>query len=236
MRRRMKIETLLSRALNGLAQPELVVLNRPRSAFKLCGSLGLVCAAMLALALVELSGAATVDGARRTLVGANVPRAGEWRRNHHGRGAARLLSSEIAVVSCDCRALALAPTHLALFDATVLGWGVPELGARRLLMSAAVTDDRIAGGSATDRARGAGFTRYYVGVRLFPVQAIESLWVLCVVVAGSLMIVSGRPAARPWPGKRSRTARADSASSSCAATRSARTAGDSPRRSGPHSV
>jgi hypothetical protein len=40
----------------------------------------------------------------------------------------------------------------------------------------------------------AGFTSYYVGVRLFPIQAVESLWVLCIVVAGVSFVINGRPA------------------------------------------
>jgi len=39
----------------------------------------------------------------------------------------------------------------------------------------------------------AGFTPYFVGVRLFPVQAVESLWVLCIVVAGAGFVLSGSP-------------------------------------------
>jgi hypothetical protein len=38
----------------------------------------------------------------------------------------------------------------------------------------------------------AGFTPYLVGVRLFPIQAVESLYVLCVVLAGSIFFLSGR--------------------------------------------
>jgi prolipoprotein diacylglyceryltransferase len=38
-----------------------------------------------------------------------------------------------------------------------------------------------------------GFTHYYVGIRLFPIQAVESLWVFGIVVVGVILIVSGRP-------------------------------------------
>ncbi|BAZ11856.1 prolipoprotein diacylglyceryl transferase [Calothrix sp. NIES-4071] len=36
----------------------------------------------------------------------------------------------------------------------------------------------------------AGFTPYYVGVRLFPIQAIESLWVLCIVLVGCYFVLN----------------------------------------------
>ncbi|MFP5261554.1 MAG: prolipoprotein diacylglyceryl transferase [Blastocatellia bacterium] len=46
----------------------------------------------------------------------------------------------------------------------------------------------------------AGFTYYYVGIRLLPIQAIESLWVLCVVIVGVMLILNGYPpgAALAW--------------------------------------
>jgi hypothetical protein len=37
----------------------------------------------------------------------------------------------------------------------------------------------------------AGFTPWYVGVRLFPIQAVESLWVLGVVLVGTILVVRG---------------------------------------------
>ncbi len=39
----------------------------------------------------------------------------------------------------------------------------------------------------------AGFTNYYVNVRLFPIQAVESLWVFGVVLVGIMLLESGRP-------------------------------------------
>ena len=39
-----------------------------------------------------------------------------------------------------------------------------------------------------------GFPSYLIGVRLFPVQVVESLWILCVTIAGSVLIFKG---ARP---------------------------------------
>jgi prolipoprotein diacylglyceryltransferase len=35
----------------------------------------------------------------------------------------------------------------------------------------------------------AGFTRHYVGVRLFPIQAVESLWVLFIVIVGMIFVL-----------------------------------------------
>ena len=38
----------------------------------------------------------------------------------------------------------------------------------------------------------AGFTHYYVGVRLFPIQAVESVWVLMLVIVGSIIFLDRR--------------------------------------------
>jgi hypothetical protein len=40
----------------------------------------------------------------------------------------------------------------------------------------------------------AGFPAYLVGVRLFPIQAVESLWVLCTVAIGTFFVWKGNPA------------------------------------------
>jgi prolipoprotein diacylglyceryltransferase len=39
----------------------------------------------------------------------------------------------------------------------------------------------------------AGLTPYFIGVRLFPIQVIESVWVLGIVIAGSAFILDGHP-------------------------------------------
>ncbi len=39
----------------------------------------------------------------------------------------------------------------------------------------------------------AGFTHYYVGIRLFPIQIVESIWVLFLVIVGTVLVVNGAP-------------------------------------------
>ena len=39
-----------------------------------------------------------------------------------------------------------------------------------------------------------GFPSYLIGVRLFPVQVVESLWILCITIVGGVMVLKG---ARP---------------------------------------
>lgn len=40
----------------------------------------------------------------------------------------------------------------------------------------------------------AGFPRCFVGVRLFPIQLVESFWVLCIVIVGTAFVLRGYPA------------------------------------------
>lgn len=39
----------------------------------------------------------------------------------------------------------------------------------------------------------AGFTHYYVGIRLFPIQAVESLWVFSLVIGGTIFVLGKYP-------------------------------------------
>jgi len=38
-----------------------------------------------------------------------------------------------------------------------------------------------------------GFTHYYVGIRLFPIQGLESLWVLVIVIIGAFFLLDKQP-------------------------------------------
>lgn len=194
----MKFRALLNRSLDALAQPRITVRGRALSAFKLCGGAGLVCAVALGLslaaekglrlwvvALLVLSSALTFFAlAMATKIVAN----GERLVYYH---------QEVAVItSAGLLLWLLRQPVLPYLDAQALCVGVfLSCGRVGCLMVGCCHGRphrwgvRYGAGHAE-----AGFTHYYVGVRLFPVQAIESLWALCVVVVGCVMVVSGRPA------------------------------------------
>src|SRR5947209_3943111 len=195
---RMNVKNLFNRALDALARPEVVVLGRPRSAFKLCGYVGLACAVVLGLALAAQTGlrlwaaALLVPSSALTFLAlalaTKIIAGGERLVYYH---------QEVAVITVAGLLLwLLRQPVLPYLDATALSVGAfLSCGRVGCLMVGCCHGRphrwgvRYGAGHAA-----AGFARYYVGVRLFPVQAVESLWALYVVAAGGVMVLSGRPA------------------------------------------
>jgi hypothetical protein len=200
----MKLYKLTNRSLDALARPEFVVLNRSRSAFKLCGYTGLISAVSLAfvlvmqlglplwvLALLVLSSALTFLA---LAMATKIITAKERLIYYH---------HEIAVIAVASFVLwILRQPMLPYLDVTILGVGVFLMFGRIgcLMVGCCHGRPHRWGVRYRDEHAAAGFTGYLVGVRLFPIQAVESLWALCIVAAGSLMIVSGQPvgAAIAW--------------------------------------
>jgi hypothetical protein len=193
-----RIESLLNHSLDTLVRLEVVVLNCSYPTFRLCGSLGLICAVALTLALVGYMGLPwsvmvllTLSSILTFFALALVTKIiiGEEQivYYHH----------EIAVMTVAAIVLwLLRQPMLPYLDATVLGVGTFLSCGRIGCLMVGCCHGRPHRWGVCYRAEHAadGFARYYVGVRLFPVQAVESLWALCIVGAGSFMMVSGRPA------------------------------------------
>src|SRR4030095_14367841 len=102
---------------------------------------------------------------------------------------------EIAVVAVAALTLRLLDQPvLRYLDATILGVGLFLACGRMGGLRVGCCHGRPARCGVRYRSKhaAAGFAPYYVGVRLFPVQAVESLWVLGVVLAGSASILSGQ--------------------------------------------
>lgn len=163
--------------------------------FQFCGYTGLFLAIMLVMILVGHDGLSpwTMGGIIGTaiatflgLVAATKIVLGEERiiYYHH----------EIAVVAAT--ALFLRLLHqpvLPYLDITVLGIGLFLSCGRTgcLLVGCCHGRPFRWGVRYGEEHAHAGFTPYYVGVPLFPVQAIESLSALGIVVAGTSMIIRG---------------------------------------------
>jgi hypothetical protein len=103
---------------------------------------------------------------------------------------------EIAVVTGT--ALFLQFLHQPVFpylDATVLGLGIflacGRIGC--LLVGCCHGRPFRWGICYGEEHAAAGFTWHYVGVPLFPVQALESSWALMIVLVGTLMVLRGSP-------------------------------------------
>lgn len=167
------------------------------SAFRFFGWLGLALAVVLALVLVTqwclspwvmavVSTAAVLAFFGLTLVTKLV--VGEERIiNYHHQVAVLAVAAALLGV--------LRQPVLPYLDATMLGVGVFIACGRLGCFMSGCCHGRLHGWGVCygDEHAAAGFPRYLVGVRLFPVQLVESLWVLGSVVAGSSLVLVGQP-------------------------------------------
>ncbi len=86
------------------------------------------------------------------------------------------------------------PVLLGL-DITMLGIGAFLVSGRIGCLMVGCCHGRPSGWGVCYTAAHAatGFPSYYIGLRLFPIQAIESFWVVCVVVVGCALLLNGAP-------------------------------------------
>ncbi len=187
----------INRILDGLVRPEVYVLHRPRSAFQVCGYTGLVLAILLAMSLVVRLGLSpfvmtmNILAAVLTFLGLAM--------------ATKIITGEENLVYYHHEIAVLVVTAVLLWllrqpllpylDATILGVGLFLACGRIGCLMVGCCHGRPHRWGVRYRAEHAagGFTPYYVGIRLFPIQAVESLWVLCIVLVGTVLALSGQP-------------------------------------------
>jgi len=188
------IREMLNRCLDKLARPQLSLLDRKCSSYKVCGYTGLGCAAVLGLCLAWLMSllpwvvlcllpvsALTFFG---LAMGTKILTGQELITYYH---------HQIAVMTSTSLVLRLldAPV-LPYLDITALGLGMFLACGRIGCFMVGCCHGKPHGWGVcyTEKHREAGFTSHLVGVRLFPVQAVESLFVLLVVVVGTALVLS----------------------------------------------
>ena len=189
------------KALNGyldkLVRPEVHLLHRSRPAFQVCGYTGLALAIGLALILAAHLGlslvviAAIILAAVLTFFGlvmaTKIMTGDELIIYYH---------HEIAVMIVAALLLRLLRQPvLPYLDVTILGIGVFLVCGRVGCLMVGCCHGRPSHRGVCYRPEHAtaGFTPYYVGVRLFPVQAVESLWVLCIALTGIAFVLNDHP-------------------------------------------
>jgi hypothetical protein len=182
--------------LDRLVRPTIRLLHRPRSAFQVCGYTGLALAITLAMTLVVWQGlsplvmAAVILSAMGTFLAlAMVTKiiVGEERLIYYHH--------EIAVMVVAALLLwGLGQPILPYLDATILGVGTFLVCGRVGCLMVGCCHGRpyTWGVCYRDEHEAAGFAPYLVGVRLFPIQAVESLWVLGTVGVGVALVLRGR--------------------------------------------
>src|SRR5262249_46458556 len=155
-------------------------LKRSVSAFQLCGGGGFVCAVALALLLVSWQGlplwimttlvlSSVLTFFALAMMTKMVSGTEQLTYHHH----------EIAVLGVAIIVLALLREPiLSYLDGTILGAGAFLMCGRIGCLMAGCCHGRPCrwGLRYREEHADAGFTPYYVGVPLFPVQALESLW------------------------------------------------------------
>jgi prolipoprotein diacylglyceryltransferase len=188
---------LFDRQLDRMVRTRVRVLARPRSSFRVCGMTGLVSAVLLATMLIGSRGltlwpmAAIVLSAVATFFALAM-----LTKVVTGQEKLIYYHHEIAVLSVAAVTLwLLRRPVLPYLDATLLGVGLFLVCGRVGCLMVGCCHGRPCRCGVRYGADhvAEGFTRHYVGIRLFPIQAVESLWALGVVIIGTTMVLAGSP-------------------------------------------
>src|SRR5215467_14328359 len=178
--------------LNRLARTETRVLTRSLPAFQVCGYTGLGLAVLLAMLLTRSLGLSPIT--MILIVAASVPTfLGLVMATKIITGEERIIyyHHEIAVMLAAMTLLWLTSEPLLPFlDITILGIGAFLACGRIGCLMVGCCHGRPHHWGIRYRPEhaAAGFTDYYVGVTLFPIQLVESIWVAGVVIIGVLLI------------------------------------------------
>jgi prolipoprotein diacylglyceryltransferase len=185
----------LNRIGDGLPRTEIHLLGQRWAAFRLCGYTGLTLAVLLGCGLAMARGlsiwvlGALVASAVLTFLALAMATkivVGEERLVYYHH--------EIAIVASGALVLALlGQPVLPYLDITILGIGAFLACGRVgcLLVGCCHGRPHAWGVRYRHEHVDEGFASYLVGVRLFPTQAIEALWVASVVLVGSALVLRG---------------------------------------------
>ncbi len=188
---------MFSGRLDKMIRPKIRVFRRHWPAFQVCGCIGLALAILLAIVLIiqlnlsilvmtALAPAAVATFFVLVIVTKIISGEEKIIYYHH----------EIAViVICAIVLWLLQKPILPYLDVTIAGIGVFLACGRIGCLMVGCCHGRPHRWGICYRHEHAGvvFTPYYVGVRLFPIQALESIYVMCIVVVGIAFILSGYP-------------------------------------------
>jgi prolipoprotein diacylglyceryltransferase len=192
----MLIRKTINVFLDQLVRPEFHIFHLTRSTFLVCGYVGLLFATLLATSLVSFLGlspwvmGAIVLVAVLTFLGlvtATKVITGEEKIIYYHHEIAVLVSTALLLRLLD-------QPVLPYLGVTLLGIGLfMACGRLGCLMVGCCHGKPHRWGVCYRAAHAAaGFPDYLVGVRLFPIQLIESIWVFGVVIIGAFLITNGR--------------------------------------------
>jgi len=191
-------------ALDRFVRTEIALGHRSWPAFRACGYTGLALAIVLTMGLaihqgmspwvmatVILASVLTFFGLARAVLVLT------------GRESLTYYHQQVAIVTVAVVLLRLLRQPLLPYlDADILGVGLFLACGRVGCLMVGCCHGRLCRWGVCYRQEHAkaGFPRYLVGVRLFPIQAVASLYVLSIVLVGSALVLGGRPpgAATAW--------------------------------------
>lgn len=189
----MTFRDFTNRRLDSLARATIHIRRAPCSPFRVCAFTGLLCAVLLTVALAACAGLSLWVIAALVIA---------WILTILAQAYATKIVTGEEQFACYRHAIALvAVTSIVLwllhqpilpyldltiiFCATLVSWG--RVGC--LLVGCCHGRPHPWGVAYRDEHAELGFPQYLVGVRLFPIQAVEAIWVMCIVAAGSFMIL-----------------------------------------------
>jgi hypothetical protein len=194
----MLINKVLNNNLDKLVRPEIRLLHRAWPTFQVCGYTGLVLAVLLAMTLViyqhlsPLVMLGIIVAAVLTFFAQAI-----ITKIIIGEEDLVYYRHEIAVMTIATLLLWLLHRPiLPYLDATLLGIGIFLACGRVGCLMVGCCHGRPYrwGVCYREKHAASGFPSYYAGVRFFPIQAVEALWVFSIVAAGTFLVLSGRPA------------------------------------------
>jgi hypothetical protein len=183
----------INRYFDRLVTPRIHLGHKSWLTFHVCGYAGLGIAVLLTLFLTNHQGlslavtAVIILGAVFTFYGlvmATKIVTGEERITYYHHEMAVIVVAMVLLGS-------LHQPRLPYLDVTILGLGAFLVCGRVGCLMTGCCHGRPShwGVSYREEHAAVGFTPYYVGVRLLPVQAAESLWVLFITSAGIFMVL-----------------------------------------------
>jgi hypothetical protein len=186
---------LLNRALDELAYPKIRVFHRDRPAFRVFGYIGLALAILLAMGLVSYRGLSPWVAAGIVLA-AVLTFFGLVMITKIITGEERIINYQHQITVMVVAAVLLwllGQPILPYLDVTILGVGIFLVCGRIGCFMVGCCHGRPSSFGVCYRQEhaDAGFTPYFVGVRLFPIQVVESLWLFCIVLAGATFVLRG---------------------------------------------